>query len=220
MQTRQTVAIIGATGKMGKAIAKSICNGNYRLLLFSRSIEKSGELADELNSIQEINDTEAIDCSFNACWEADIIILAIPYLAEAEVAEKIRDVATQKVVISISNPVNRIGSSLTTPPGTSAGEELQELLPYSKIIKAFNTNIPDDFKREEKLDMSADCFLAGNDPRALELVSELVKATGLSPKITGELSASQTLEQMHLLLVKLLAENKLKSPPHWNLSLN
>jgi 3-hydroxyacyl-CoA dehydrogenase len=33
MQTKQTIAIIGATGNMGSAIARSIAKGPYRLLL-------------------------------------------------------------------------------------------------------------------------------------------------------------------------------------------
>jgi predicted amino acid dehydrogenase len=33
MQTKQTIAVIGATGNMGSAISKSLSKGNYRLLL-------------------------------------------------------------------------------------------------------------------------------------------------------------------------------------------
>jgi short-subunit dehydrogenase len=40
MQTKQTIAVIGATGNMGSAISKSLSKGNYRLLLGATDQEK------------------------------------------------------------------------------------------------------------------------------------------------------------------------------------
>lgn len=37
MKTKQTIAVIGASGNMGSAISKSLAKGNYRLLLFSET---------------------------------------------------------------------------------------------------------------------------------------------------------------------------------------
>jgi short-subunit dehydrogenase len=35
MNTKQTIAVIGASGNMGSAISKSFAKGNNRLLLFA-----------------------------------------------------------------------------------------------------------------------------------------------------------------------------------------
>ena len=56
----------------------------------------------------------------DASWEADVIIPAVPYGTEKEVVEKIRNVATQKIVISIANPLTETYDGLVTAPGTSA----------------------------------------------------------------------------------------------------
>ncbi|NCU03465.1 MAG: NAD(P)-binding domain-containing protein, partial [Chitinophagaceae bacterium] len=40
MQTKRTIAILGASGNMGSAIAKALAKGNDRLLLISKEAEK------------------------------------------------------------------------------------------------------------------------------------------------------------------------------------
>lgn len=203
MQAKKTIAIIGATGNMGSAIAKSLAKGNYRLLLFTENKNKLKELEKQIKSVYENADVEAIACSYTASWEADIIIAAIPYAAEKEIADKIREVANQKIVISIANPLNDTYDGLLTPPDTSAAEELQKLLPHSKIIKAFNTTFAADFSQPVIDGKRADAFIAGDDDEALETVTALVKTAGFNPIIAGELSVSRTLENMQLLLIRL-----------------
>ena len=80
-----------------------------------------------------------LDCSREASWEADIIIPAVGYGAQTEVAARIKDVVIGKIVVSIANPLNETFDGLLTEPTTSAAEELAKLLPHSKIAKAFNT---------------------------------------------------------------------------------
>jgi 8-hydroxy-5-deazaflavin:NADPH oxidoreductase len=203
MHTKQTIAVIGATGSMGAAISKSLAKGNYRLLLRANDPEKLQAIINDINTTTASADVETITCPVDACWEADIIIAAVHYDAEKEVADKIRDVANQKIVISISNPLNETYNGLATAPDTSAAEELQKLLPHSKVVKAFNTIFAADFAAPVIDDKQADAFIAGNDEEALETVSELVRTAGFNPIIAGNLSVSRTLEAMQLLLIQL-----------------
>lgn len=199
----QTIAIIGASGNMGAAIARSLSKGNYRLLLCANNLDKVQTVAAEIKESNPDAEVEASDCSKDASWEADIIIAAVPYAAEKEVAEKIREVANQKIVISIANPLNDFFNGLVTAPDTSAAEELQKLLPNSKVIKAFNTTFAADFATPVIDGKQADAFIAGNDLDALQTVSELVETAGFNPLVAGDLSVSGTLERMQLLLIRL-----------------
>jgi 8-hydroxy-5-deazaflavin:NADPH oxidoreductase len=203
MPTSKTIAIIGATGNMGSALAKSLSFSSNRILLFAKDIEKVTSLLEEVKEVNPNGDVEIISCPTDACWEADVIIPAIPFSAEHEVAEKIRTVATGKIVISITNPLNNTYNGLVTAPGTSAAEELQKLLPHSKVIKAFNTSFAADFAKPVIDGKIVDVFIAGNDEESLETVSELVKIAGFNPIIAGDLSVSRTLENMQLLLIGL-----------------
>lgn len=203
MKTKQTIAIIGATGNMGSAISKSLAKGNYRLLLKSDKQDKLNELAGQIRSTNRNADVETILCPTEASWEADIIILAVPYQAEKEIAEKIKEVANQKVVISIANPLNETYDGLVTAPDTSAAEELQKLLPGSKVIKAFNTTFAADFSSPVIDGKQVDAFIAGNDEEALDTVKEMISIVGFNPIVAGNLSVSKTLENMQLLLIQL-----------------
>ena len=188
---------------MGAAISKSVAKGNYRLLLRANDPDKLQTVIDEIKKSNTSADVEAIGCPVDACWEADIIIAAVPFQAEREVAEKIREVANQKIVISLSNPLNETYNGLVTVPGTSAAEELQKLLPHSKVVKAFNTTFAADFAAPVIDGKQVDAFIAGNDADALQTVSELVQTAGFNPIIAGDLSVSRTLEAMQLLLIQL-----------------
>lgn len=203
MQTKQTIAIIGATGNMGSAISKSLAKGAYRLLLCANDPDKVQALAQQIKQDNSSANVEGLDCFVTASWEADIIILAIPYGAEKEVVEKIREVANQKIVISIANPLNETYDGLVTAPDTSAAEELQKLLPHSKVVKAFNTTFAADFTSPVIDGKQVDAFVAGNDEEAVQTVTELVKTVGFNPIVAGKLAVSGTLERMQLLLIQL-----------------
>ncbi|MDJ1482679.1 NAD(P)-binding domain-containing protein [Cytophagaceae bacterium YF14B1] len=202
MKTKQTIAVIGATGNMGSAISRALSNANYRLLLFAKDQAKLQTLVEEIRKSNVVADIESVDCSVNASWEADIILLAVPYQAEKEIAEKIREVANQKVVVSISNPLNTSFNGMVTEPDTSAAEELQKQLPHSKVVKAFNTTFAADFSTPVIDGKQVDSFIAGNHEEALQTASELVVAAGFYPILAGDLSVSRTLENMALLLIQ------------------
>ena len=48
MKTKQVIAVIGASGEMGSAIAKTISNENYSVLLQSSDTDKVRSLIDEI----------------------------------------------------------------------------------------------------------------------------------------------------------------------------
>lgn len=213
MNTKQVVAVIGASGKAGSAIVKILAKGNYRILLYSSKTNRVQSLLNEIKSNHSSADIEIVDEYVEIGWEADIIILAVPYEAEKEVAEKIRSVVNQKVIISVSSPLNDHYDGWPASPGISAAEELQKQLPNAKVIKAFNTVFANDFCQQGV--QEPDCFIAGNDEDALELVYGLVKTAGFHPVITGDLSMSRTLEGMQLLLVQPAMQNNNKGMAGW-----
>jgi predicted dinucleotide-binding enzyme len=202
MAAIKTIAIIGATGSMGSAIARSLA-GKYRLLLMSSDEAKLVDLQSALNKSRSQADVFTLSCAREASWEADIIIVATPYAAEREVAEKIREVATGKIVISISNPLNGSSSELVTSGDTSAAEELQKLLPNSKVVKSFMA----DFITPVIAGKTVDVFVAGNNSDAVETVFQVVASAGFNPIIVGDLIVSRTVERMQLTRIQTMKYN-------------
>jgi len=219
---KKTVAILGAEGNMGSAIAYSLAGAGYRTLVTGHRGKELTSLIGKLPIlIAKIRLTlPQADVGFvfsprDASWEADIIIPTIPYQDQAAVASEIRDVVTGKIVISVVNPLNDTFDRLLTPPTISAAEELAQLLPHSKIVKAFNTIFPLDLETPQITGQSVDIFVAGDDEGAIQQVMELVRDIGFHPLFTGQLAMSRTLESMMLLLAGLSIRNGSNSVNGW-----
>lgn len=202
---KKTIAVIGAGGAMGSTLSKSLAASGHHILLMDKDSEKCHKTYDHIFAELPNADIEILNCIHEGSWEADVIIPAVAYEVQQEVADYIKDVVTGKIVISISNPLNEDKCGLLTSPFSSAAEELQSYLPYSKVVKAFNTIFPSDFKNIT----NADCFIAGDDEIAVSTVASLAKESGLVPQMAGNLSASRTLESMVLILIHLCRKNNI-----------
>jgi predicted dinucleotide-binding enzyme len=186
---RQTIAILGAAGPMGAALARRLTRAGHRVLLAGRTPARLSALASDLADAIPGADIDILDCSREASWEADIIIPAIPYCAQQEVAARIRDVVTRKTVVSIVNPASP-GAG-----GSSAAEELASLLPHAHVVKAFNT-IPAPLMAAETVPgRPTGCYIAGDNADAVGAIAALAADAGFTPVIAGGLSASRGLEQ-------------------------
>jgi hypothetical protein len=214
---KKTIAVIGATGNMGSGISYNLAKAGYRILLAGNNKLKLNDLVTKIKDITPGADVEILDCSKEASWEADVIIPAVSYEDQSEVALKIKDVVTGKIVISLSNPLNATYDGLVTDPTTSAAEELAKLLPYSKIVKAFNTVFAADFSTPQIDGKIADVFVAGDDEEAVTSVTELVKDAGFNPLYAGKLVVSRTLENMMVLLIGLTMRNSYNWLAGWKI---
>jgi 8-hydroxy-5-deazaflavin:NADPH oxidoreductase len=201
MTTLKTIAIIGSTGNMGAAVASRLAKGRYRLLLMSDEVTKLQILKRKLENFGARAEIDIISCSKEASWEADIIVIASPYEEERKVAEKIRDVAVGKIVVSITNPISKSYNDLVHS-NTSAAEELQKMLPYSKVVKTLNTKLASEFISIVADGKQPDTFIAGNNGEAVSEVSELVRSAGLNPLVVGDLTLSRSLERIQFILLQ------------------
>jgi 8-hydroxy-5-deazaflavin:NADPH oxidoreductase len=212
---KQTIAIIGGAGTMGTGIARTLAKAGHRILVAGRTRSKLEDVLVRIKADIPYADIDILDCSREASWEADVVIPAVPYADQTEVAEKIRDVVTGKVVMSIVNPVNQAYDGLLTGPTTSAAEELAGLLPHAKVVKAFNTVFGSDFDSPAIGGKTVDCFVAGDDAAAVATAVQLVKDAGFNPLVAGKLSISRTLENMMVLLISLSAKNQYNWHAGW-----
>ena len=189
---KETVAIIGAAGDMGAAIALGLAQTGYRVLL-ADEIERHALLYVKLHLLAcKIRfeapqaDVEVVTSGREASWEADIIVLAIPGEAEAGMASRIKDVVTGKVVISLACLVNGTHDRLISVPAHSVAEELTRLLPHSKIVAPFSAIFPAHPGTPGAAGMSANVFLAGDDKEAVFTVMRLAKDAGYNPLVEGK----------------------------------
>ena len=153
MSVKKTIAIVGATEKNGTEITTRFAQTDYRLLLVSNDINKLTQLSKNISENKPKAEIDSIECVKDGCWEADIIILAVPSHEEKIVAEMMKEVATQKIVVSMSCQ-------------ESQNIELQHLLPYSKLVKISG------------ISQSKDISIEGNDEEANEEISNIFQNAG------------------------------------------
>ena len=211
MAHNKTIAIIGATGNVGSAIAKCLSITSNRLLLMSNEVDALAQLISEIRLTSPTVEIESATCAKEASWEADIIVVATSSNEGKEIAQRIREVAIGKIVISVSQPINGYLNIVASPANISAAEELQQLLPHSKVVKTFNTAFALDRFTPKSVCNFADSFIAGNNGAAVDTVVELVRSAGFNPIPVGDLSASRMLERMQLKTIDQPVKNK----PGW-----
>jgi predicted dinucleotide-binding enzyme len=177
---KKTIAIIGATGKIGTAIAKGLAKSNCRLLLFADDRKNLNSLAKEIRTINPLADIDCMGCAADASWEADIIIPAVPSCSQKDIAQKIKPYANRKIVISIPDSLNETENNLVTSTETDSVEELQTLLPGAKVVTAF-TFLRSDFSQPVIEGNQENAFFASDDEEALEAIAEILKMVALIP---------------------------------------
>lgn len=174
MAAKKTIAIAGATGKTGIVIANKLANADYRLLLISKDEPRLTEILIDIKRKAPEAEADISNCEKEGCWEADIIILADPFYAAKEVAEKIKEVATQKIVVSVLN----LDTLFVQPPI----EELQVLLPHSQVVKVFH------------ISKTGQTLISGDDEDAVQTISNMVESAGFNSILISDLSENRTLE--------------------------
>ena len=182
------VTIIGA-GNMARGIATRVLAGGNDVELIARDRAAAQALAGELGA------TVGDEVS------GDVVVLAVPYGAVADVIAGHGDALRGKVVVDIANPLDwSTMDSLVTPADSSAAEEIAKLLPGgTPVVKAFNTTFAATLSAGQVAGEPLDVLLAGDDTDAKEKVASLVEAGGLRSRDVGPLKRARQLEQLGFL---------------------
>ena len=178
------VSIIGA-GNMGQAIARVVTSGGNTVELFDQS------------------DTDKP-------ITGDVVVLAVPYPAVADVIAKRAGQLDGKVVVDITNPLNfETFDSLTVPADGSAAAEIAAELPQSRVVKAFNTTFAAILAAGTVGPLPTTVLIAGDDTDAKELLAGVVTAGGLRAVDAGSLRRARELEALGFLQLTLAVREKL-----------
>jgi NADPH-dependent F420 reductase len=178
------VSIIG-TGNMGPAIAGVV--------------SKSGSTVELLGQVDADKPVTG-----------EVVVLAVPYGAVADIVAKRGAELAGKVVVDITNPVDfETFDSLVVPADGSATAELAAALPQSRVVKAFNTTFAATLASGTVGEQPTTVLIAGDDADAKSLLAGIVTAGGLRAIDAGSLSRARELEALGFLQVSLAAGEKI-----------
>jgi NADPH-dependent F420 reductase len=178
------VSIIG-TGTMGQAIADVVTSGGSTVETLGR-----GDAGTPVTG--------------------EIVVLAVPYPALAQVLAERADQLAGKVVVDITNPLNfETFDSLVVPADSSAAAALAAALPQSRVLKAFNTTFAATLAARTIGSLPTTVLVAGDDADAKALLAGVVEAGGLKALDAGALSRARELEALGFLQLTLAVGEKL-----------
>jgi hypothetical protein len=164
MENIRTIAVIGASEERNFPILKELSE-RYHLLLFDKNENALLEIRERLVAQNRHGYIEKMNCAVNASWEADIIILSGLYVNDEDVVEKIKEVATAKIIIIMENE-----DDFTKSISRQLSFDL--IFPHSKIVEIINVSTD---KMAEK-----EFLLEGHNSKALDTVSGIFDRCGFT----------------------------------------
>jgi len=134
----------------------------------------------------------------------DVVVLAVWYGTNIEIAKQLGTKLAGKVVVDIANPLNSTYDGLATAPDSSSAEDLAKAIASgAKVVKAFNTTFAGTLLAGEVAGQPLDVFIAGDDAGAKSKVSQLVTDGGMRAIDAGPLSRARQIEGMQLLHITM-----------------
>jgi 8-hydroxy-5-deazaflavin:NADPH oxidoreductase len=203
------VAIIGA-GHVGTALATSIGRAGHEVIITSRDAKDAAQAA-------EVSGGRIAATSADAAAEADVVIPAVSISEWKSVATEIAEQAAGKPVVDVTNRISFGDTGPEIDTTSSNAEVISELLPDSRVVKAFNTLFATHQEDPIAEGLQLDGYVAGDDPSAKAKVLELVRAMGLRPIDVGPLARARQLEALAFLNMALNIVNEGTWQSGWKL---
>lgn len=197
----ETIAVIGGTGHLGRALAARWAKAGLDVIVASRDAGRAAATAAEL----------AAECggavrgaSYVAATEAaTIVVVTVPYASQAGVLGEIRAAAAGKLVVDTTVPlVPPKVMRVQLPEEDSAAVRAQQLLGDDvTVVSAFHNVAAHRLATGEAVE--CDVLVFGDKRDARERVVALARAAGLRGLHAGALANSTAAEALTSVLIFL-----------------
>ncbi|POX55911.1 NADP oxidoreductase [Streptomyces sp. Ru71] len=191
------IGVLG-TGNMADALATHWVRAGHDVTIGGRDAYHAERLATRIGG-------SARPASLRAAAESgQVVLVALPYGAGAEVARDLHTALEGKVLLDCSNPVGP-GFRLLTEGGPSAAQQLAAAAPGAHVVKAFNLCHEDVWRMRPPVFGGRPLAVpvCGDDETALRRVRELVRDVGCEPVAGGGLERAGLLEATAALFIAL-----------------
>jgi len=180
------IGIIGS-GRIGGTLGALWVAAGHEVLFSSRHPQELEELAERLGPRARAGMPR------EAAIFGEVVLVSVPYRAVPQIGRDLAGELAGKVVLETGNPYpSRDGEMAVKARARGTGISSAEFLPGVHLVRAFNTIPYYDLRSEAH--RSGDRVavpLAGDDPRALKVASQLVSDAGFEPVVVGPLSRAK-----------------------------
>jgi hypothetical protein len=191
------IGIIGA-GNMGSSLGRIWAqNGHELTFSYSRDVAKLEQVA------RAIGSNASVVTPKEAVQFADVVVLAVPYVAVADAIEAAGSFEG-KILFSIVNALLPDMSGMAVGTTTSAAEEIAKLANGARVVEALPVfaevlNSPS----QRFAGQQATVFCTSDDDRAKQIVADLLRELDVEVVDAGALKNSRYVEPAMMLLVQL-----------------
>jgi predicted dinucleotide-binding enzyme len=179
---KMKIGIVGS-GRVGGAVGGAWVKAGHEVMFSSLDLEADKKLAASLGANAKAGTPR------EAAAFGDVVLISVPYAALPAVGRDLGDTIKGKVIIDTSNPiVARDGDMAVAAREKGAGVASQEFLPGARIVRAFNAIGYSKMAEAAQSSVRVGMPIAGDDAKAIEVASALVREVGYEPVMVGSLA--------------------------------
>lgn len=206
----KSIAVLGGTGKEGKALARRWALNGYKIYIGSRTAEKALNAANDLNEDLGGDYVTGLP-NEQAAAEASIAVLSVPYSAHGKTLEGLKEQLEGKILVDITVPAQWPDLDIVVvPEGQSAAQEAQAILGDGvRVVSAFQ-NVSHTKLKNPDTYIDSDVLVTGDDADAKAEVIQLVEAVGMRGIDVGSLANAIVAEALTSALVYINKAHKVK----------
>jgi 8-hydroxy-5-deazaflavin:NADPH oxidoreductase len=199
-EVTEPVAILGGTGNVGYGLAMRWVNAGVPVIIGSRDPERARETAERTGAQGGMANADAVQ-------EAPIVVVAVPFLSQAQTLAGLRDVLREgQILVDCTVPLAvAVGGRPTRTLGVwqgSAAQQAAELAPSGvRVVAALHTvGAPTLADLDAELD--EDVLICGERKADKRIVARLIeRIDGLRAVDAGGLEQSRIAESLTAMLI-------------------
>lgn len=206
MSTEKSIAILGGTAGLGRALALRLAKAGQRVIIGSRDAERAAKAAEEVNKVTGgglatgyINET--------AASKTDLVFFTIPFPGLYQLARSVKSVMkTGSIAVSCVVPLESDiggGPEYLEPSSGSAAEALQALLGDGVRVVSALTYIPAHALEDLDRPVECDVVVCGEKEASNKVMEVLSLIDGIRTLYAGGLKYSRITERLTVLLIRL-----------------
>jgi NADPH-dependent F420 reductase len=191
-----SIAVIGGTGHLGKAIARRLIKAGHEVTIGSRTADKAQATADEIGAAGAGENTSVASGK-------EIVIVTVPYASQADTLKQIASLVGTAIVVDTTVPlVPPKVMRVQLPAAGSAALEAKALLGEDvRLVTSFHSVAAHILITDAKVD--CDVLVFSDDVEARNVVVGLVGDMDLRGLSGGSLANSAAAEALTSILIYL-----------------
>jgi NADPH-dependent F420 reductase len=204
MNRRMVIGILGGTGKEGSGLGFRWALKGHEVIVGSRSADKAAAAAEEMNRLLAGRGSVRGALNREAAQAASVVVLSVPYAAQAAIAEEVRNYLPGKILVDVTVPLAPPKADcVQLPENGSAVVALQRRLGSGvRLVSAFQ-NVSATHLKDPDCKIECDVLVCSDDAEARETVVELAQDAGLRAWHAGPLANSVAAEALTSVLIAI-----------------